>query len=340
MSSSQAMTILDDPRFQKIDVQLKDAYDALRNGSLSVTAAKELLKKLSAEQKSLEQEYKLGLAARIQNLPPPIRWPEPPEAIEGFTIHPFAALFPQLEGWQFAELCQDIKEKGLLNPIVLDEGKIIDGRNRLRACREAGVTPLFIEFEDLNLDCSVEEYIFSNNIQRRHLSDDQRAALVMRFREKLAAEAKRRQQEAGGDHAKKALRAESPEPLESQRTREKLADLAGVSQHKIKLAEQVQRSQPGILRAVAAGHLKLSAATKHVSASEQRKAKARIDASAEAGRVGSRIEKMIEAATQNMSDEEKKRFYRDLIARMDLIFKTAGEKMRGRPGRKGHIVSE
>ena len=67
--------------------------------------------------------------------------PTPPAAELDF--HAAAALFPllEVESPEFGELIQDIREHGLLQPIVLCDGKILDGRNRYRACQHAGVEP-------------------------------------------------------------------------------------------------------------------------------------------------------------------------------------------------------
>ena len=51
-----------------------------------------------------------------------------------YEFHPPAALFPMLEEEDLKALAEDIKAKGLTEPITLYEGKVLDGRNRYRAC--------------------------------------------------------------------------------------------------------------------------------------------------------------------------------------------------------------
>jgi hypothetical protein len=53
-------------------------------------------------------------------------------------IHPLAETFPPMTGAEFDVLAADIRANGLINPITLFEGMVLDGRNRLRACEAAG----------------------------------------------------------------------------------------------------------------------------------------------------------------------------------------------------------
>ena len=60
-----------------------------------------------------------------------------------YAFHPFSEIWPLLEGEAFDDLATDIAANGLLVPIMLYQDKILDGRNRDRACVEAGVEPRY-----------------------------------------------------------------------------------------------------------------------------------------------------------------------------------------------------
>jgi hypothetical protein len=98
-------------------------------------------------------------------------------------FHPLANIFPLMEGEEFRKLVDDISKNGLKQRIVLFEGKILDGRNRYLASREAGYTdPSFFQrggslVEEYNGDNALQ-YVVSLNLHRRHLTDQQRAAIA------------------------------------------------------------------------------------------------------------------------------------------------------------------
>lgn len=98
------------------------------------------------------------------------------------AVHPAAAVFPMLTDDELADLAADIRANGLLHPIVLDaDGVLIDGRNRLAACKLAGVEPTFTE---LNGHDPVA-FILSSNIHRRQMTKGQAAMAVVRCKETL-----------------------------------------------------------------------------------------------------------------------------------------------------------
>jgi ParB-like chromosome segregation protein Spo0J len=103
--------------------------------------------------------------------------------------HPVADLFPMLADDELRELADDIKTRGLLQPIVVEvvtddpekpwattHERILDGRNRLAACEIAGIEPRFTTYEGSDPD----GYALAVNIARRHLNKGQIAMVAAR----------------------------------------------------------------------------------------------------------------------------------------------------------------
>lgn len=100
-------------------------------------------------------------------------------------FHPLANEFPLMEGDQFEALVESIGRDGLQEPILLFDGMILDGRNRYRACIKAGVDPKYTIFEEddpSNMQARLR-YVETRNLNRRHLSDGQRALIAVRMAE-------------------------------------------------------------------------------------------------------------------------------------------------------------
>jgi hypothetical protein len=101
-------------------------------------------------------------------------------------FHPLAELFPLIEGKDFDDLVADVKSKGLLDPINILGGSILDGRNRYRAAIAAGILdeddapedrPRFFSRYVPDIDGDPLSFVISKNLKRRHLDDIQRASI-------------------------------------------------------------------------------------------------------------------------------------------------------------------
>lgn len=58
--------------------------------------------------------------------------------------HPYADEFPMASEEELEELTASVSTVGLIHPIILTpDGLVLDGRNRLEACKRAGVEPIF-----------------------------------------------------------------------------------------------------------------------------------------------------------------------------------------------------
>ena len=102
-----------------------------------------------------------------------------------YTVHPLAQLFPLMRGEEFDRLVEDVKTHGLRRPILVTgpgANVIVDGRNRLRAAIEAGVTPVFEQLAD---NANLPAVIYTENVRRRHMTQGQLAILGALIRRAL-----------------------------------------------------------------------------------------------------------------------------------------------------------
>jgi len=94
-------------------------------------------------------------------------------------FHPLADIFPLMNGMEFEQLKASVTESGgPREPIVIYEGKILDGRNRARACEAVGIQPQYIR---LPCDADPVTFVIDKNLRRRHLNESQRAMAAARL---------------------------------------------------------------------------------------------------------------------------------------------------------------
>ena len=145
-----------------------------------------------------------------------------------------------MEGQSFRDLCDDIQEHGLIEPIWMWHGQIIDGRNRYRACLEVDVEPRMREYP-----CAESElvpFVVSLNLKRRHLNEAQRAMVAA----KIANLGEGRPKETAGIQAVSQSNA---------------AELLNVSRDSVHQARKVQQQgTPELVKAVEQGKVSVSAA--------------------------------------------------------------------------------
>lgn len=129
---------------------------------------------------------------------------ETPSLPKTMKIHPFARTFETLSGPEMEDLRADIKANGIVVPIVVTKKRdtIIDGRNRWMIATELGITDVTPYEVFAGKDEEIEAEILRLNVFRRHLTDDQRVAAIVKVRgPQLEAEGKARQA-AGGKGVK------------------------------------------------------------------------------------------------------------------------------------------
>jgi len=162
--------------------------------------------------------------------------------------HEFADLFPMMSDDELRALAEDIRDNGQHQPIwKTEDGRILDGRNRLRACEIAGVEPRFKVFK--GTDDEALKFVLSLNLTRRHLDESQRAMIAAKI-------AKLRQ-------------GEKPNPQicgsESKVTQAAAAAMFNTSERQVQKATKVRReASPETIQKVERGELSLNAAEKTI----------------------------------------------------------------------------
>ena len=134
--------------------------------------------------------------------------------------------------------------------------KIIDGRNRDRACRELGIEPGVREWDGRG---DLVAFVISQNLHRRHLTEPQRALAAARLKRELAGAARKRLATSTGGTSPRPV-AKLPE-AETGRARDQAAALVNVSPRSVQSACKVlERGIPELARAVERGEVSISAA--------------------------------------------------------------------------------
>jgi protein gp37 len=115
-----------------------------------------------------------------------------------YEIHPIANYLPEMTDTEFQWLKKDIAGLGVIDPIVLLGGKILDGRHRYRACQELGIE---CPTREIN-NASPKDIVASLNLIRRHLNPGQIGMVMTQLAEPYAEEAKLRQEAAGKEYGR------------------------------------------------------------------------------------------------------------------------------------------
>jgi len=141
--------------------------------------------------------------------------------------HEWSNLFPLLAKDELLNLSQDIRIHGLQNEIVLLDGKVLDGRNRLLACTLANVKPRFREFK--RNGATPLSWVISQNLHRRQLTASQKAIVALEAEPMFAKEAKQNQRMGKQKIA---------DPLLKGQARDIAAQLVGVNRQYVSVAKR------------------------------------------------------------------------------------------------------
>lgn len=162
----------------------------------------------------------------------------------------YSGIVPKLSGAEYEALKQSIKDDGQLLPIIVnEEGVILDGHHRYKACLELG---LELKTARTEFNTKNEEMLFviNTNLNRRQLNSYKRAVLALKKKPLLAKTAKENIRQAKVSRIRETLHVD-----------ERLAKDAGVSKEVLYRVERIEKQGSEELKELASsGQLSINRA--------------------------------------------------------------------------------
>jgi len=182
--------------------------------------------------------------------------PDMEDDMQKLEPHPLAQMFPAVPPDEMAQIVADIKKHGIIEPIWMYEGKVLDGWHRYQAAIKAGKEPKLREWKGDD----PMAFVISMNVLRRHLNGSQRMQIVTR-----AALVEHKTIPRGTVGEKRP-------PETGDLTAEQLADQAHVSKSYANYALRVEREAPELGDKVIAGQMSLEDANEIIARKERKAA--------------------------------------------------------------------
>lgn len=148
----------------------------------------------------------------------------------------FERLIPDPDAEEQRWLEESIKKEGCTDPLITWNGTVIDGHNRFKICTRLGIPFSYSEKDDLPDRDAVKAWIIERQLARRNLTKYQKSKLALAYEPILKEQAKEKQIQAG----REKLPQKSSEAPKDRETRNKVAEIAGVSHDTIAKVKKIE----------------------------------------------------------------------------------------------------
>lgn len=156
-----------------------------------------------------------------------------------YEQHPLSAAFPPMTPEEFESLKESIHVNGVLNPITIYEGMVLDGWHRYMVASELGMDYPEAELEDW---IDPKDFVLAQNKNRRHITMSQLAMATTQVYEWLPANRPNKSAMMAG----------------LNKTDSELAEISGTSARTISRAKAVMKNAtPAVQDAVKSGKIGL-----------------------------------------------------------------------------------
>jgi hypothetical protein len=240
-------------------------------------------------------------------------------------LHPAAALFPEMDAEAFAALVASIAAHGQLEPCVLLDGQLLDGRHRWRAClaQRPPLVPQTREWAGEGGD--PVRFVLAQNLHRRHLDSGQRAVVAAESLALYQQQAKERQREAGKEHGRGQPAEQDrqgiaePSDRAAGKATAQAAKAAGTNAEYVRLAARLRDERPDLFADVKRGDRPLVEAVREARREKAAELTAIIEAHDPDGRIQTAT--LVLRFSEGLSALHRKWFWQDvaLLVRAHLV---------------------
>lgn len=180
----------------------------------------------------------------------------------------FKNLIPPLTDEEFEQLEQNCLNDGIREPLIIWNGILIDGHNRLKISQKHSL-PYQTKEMHFDNEKEAEAWIIKNQFGRRNLSAYDRSVLALKLKPLIAEKAKEKQVETLRQNMTVSQKSDERKEVS---TKKELAKIAGVSHDTIAKVEKIERqATPEVKAQVKNGTLSINQAYQTVRREEKKR---------------------------------------------------------------------
>lgn len=173
-------------------------------------------------------------------------------------------LVPEMTRPEYSNFIDSVKLSGIQTPIhIRTDMTILDGRHRVRACKQLGIKQIDVIVHDFDKSQSIN-FVRDTAIERRSLTSAQRIDIILRSSDlidEIVEKAKNNQNGSfKGNRFKKVVSESDEADTTTGRTDQKLADIAGVGRATVTRMKKVKKESPELYEKVVNGEKTINGA--------------------------------------------------------------------------------
>ena len=161
----------------------------------------------------------------------------------------FSQMVPEMTEVEYKDFLKSIEKDGIRQPIhILLDKTILDGRHRVRACKDLNIQEIQALVHNFDEDEAIE-FVRDTAIERRNITIEQRVDIILKSEELI----KELEKKATKNQGKRNDLTSGPKEPNVKNTNQTIADMAGTSETTVKRMKRVKRESPELYEDIVKG---------------------------------------------------------------------------------------